>query len=521
MSTTLVLYIHHKCKARRETALQLSCNHVRIGMRASSPSHCVASPHLTLYLYILYLSTHEGIMISQPCTRIIISHHVVRYKSSKAKGNPVPAPVQAEVAALKVKQHASPAAKTPALHVQAAVLKANPETLIAKPSILNVKSALVKPTPAAVETKPTATTTKPISQLPVSPYRPPTAPPPPVNSAPQRTIIAPYQIVNFDEQGQLRVYYPIPGTACHDARSTRVVGLVYMVQPGDTQFFRLSDGRTLSYAQYGRWSGKGPILVCFHGTPGSRVEAGEVRRMLAELQSIRLITIDRPGYGHSTPAPENYAVLDFTKDVEELLDRLGISEFMIYGVSGGGPYALACAYYFPRSRLIATGIMCGFTGAKPSWANPSIRTRHFFYLHAPLSWNIMYYNPKWKAIRNLRVILAATGNEEHVRDLTQHDEKFRQLSVGRCSDSRRLYDQDRWAFGVENIDSNLIHWYHGTHDKNCPYYHAKSTCDRIREDIIRLNPFDGRNHYDVKYNMYTLWKVLVAHWNNSKSRSRR
>jgi len=62
----------------------------------------------------------------------------------------------------------------------------------------------------------------------------------------------------------------------------------------------------------------------------------------AESRQIRLICIDRPRYGYST-LKAGKGMLDFIRDVEYLLDFLGVESFEVHRVSGGGPFALACA----------------------------------------------------------------------------------------------------------------------------------------------------------------------------------
>ena len=54
-------------------------------------------------------------------------------------------------------------------------------------------------------------------------------------------------------------------------------------------------------------------------------------------------------------------MLDFIRDVEHLLDYRGVQVFKILSVGGGGPYALAAAYHFPKHRLKKTSIMCGIS----------------------------------------------------------------------------------------------------------------------------------------------------------------
>jgi pimeloyl-ACP methyl ester carboxylesterase len=99
------------------------------------------------------------------------------------------------------------------------------------------------------------------------------------------------------------------------------------------------------------------IWFLFHGKPGSRL-VWQSEHTYAEARNIRLICIDRPGYGHSI-VKSGRRMLDFMQDVEYLLDFLGVKTFNVLGASAGGPYVLAAAYHFPKHRLLKSAIMCG------------------------------------------------------------------------------------------------------------------------------------------------------------------
>lgn len=72
---------------------------------------------------------------------------------------------------------------------------------------------------------------------------------------------------------------------------------------------------------------------------------------------MRLIGIDRPGYGRSTHrAGRRYR--DWPTDVLAVADELGLDRFGILAYSTGGPYAVACALAFPE-RLTFVGIVSG------------------------------------------------------------------------------------------------------------------------------------------------------------------
>jgi pimeloyl-ACP methyl ester carboxylesterase len=114
----------------------------------------------------------------------------------------------------------------------------------------------------------------------------------------------------------------------------------------------LGDGRRLGYAQYGDPAGE--PLFYFHGHPGSRLEA-RVAHPAAAAAGLRVIALDRPGYGLSDFLPGR-ALTDWPADVAGAADLLGISRFCVAGGSGGGPYALACAWRLPQRVLRAAVI---------------------------------------------------------------------------------------------------------------------------------------------------------------------
>ena len=114
----------------------------------------------------------------------------------------------------------------------------------------------------------------------------------------------------------------------------------------------VGDGRVLQVLERGHPDGK-PVLV-HNGTPSSRlIYEPDVR--LAERQGIRLISYDRPGYGGSTAKPGR-TVADCAQDVRAIAARLGIERLAIWGISGGGPHALACAALLP-DLVPAVGVL--------------------------------------------------------------------------------------------------------------------------------------------------------------------
>jgi pimeloyl-ACP methyl ester carboxylesterase len=104
-----------------------------------------------------------------------------------------------------------------------------------------------------------------------------------------------------------------------------------------------ADGRTLQVLERGDPSGH-PVLV-HNGMPNSRLLFDRDAE-LAQRQGIRLVSYDRPGYGGSTRHPGR-TVADCAQDVRDIAAALGIERLGVWGVSGGGPHALACAALLP------------------------------------------------------------------------------------------------------------------------------------------------------------------------------
>jgi pimeloyl-ACP methyl ester carboxylesterase len=101
------------------------------------------------------------------------------------------------------------------------------------------------------------------------------------------------------------------------------------------QTVQLPDGRALEVHELG--DGDGFPVVYHHGTPGS----GELYERW-RTPGVRLLGYDRAGYGGSGRKPGR-AVVDVVPDIEALADALGLERFATWGLSGGGPHALACA----------------------------------------------------------------------------------------------------------------------------------------------------------------------------------
>jgi pimeloyl-ACP methyl ester carboxylesterase len=132
----------------------------------------------------------------------------------------------------------------------------------------------------------------------------------------------------------------------------------------------LPDGRRIGWLEEGAANGR-PVFA-FHGLPGSRRQR-HPDPAVAEAAGARVIHIERPGFGWSSPAPGR-RLADWPRDVAACADALGLGRFAIAGISGGGPYAVACLHVLGE-RLTRVAVVSGVgpPGSMPRGMMPLAR----------------------------------------------------------------------------------------------------------------------------------------------------
>jgi pimeloyl-ACP methyl ester carboxylesterase len=125
------------------------------------------------------------------------------------------------------------------------------------------------------------------------------------------------------------------------------------------QILTMADGRALCFDDVGDPSGPPVLLV--HGTPDSR-RARHPDDGVTAAAGVRLLAVDRPGSGGSTPHAEG-TVGSFADDAAALAAHLGIGRWAVLGWSAGALYALAVAARHPA----LTGVV-GITAGLPPFA---------------------------------------------------------------------------------------------------------------------------------------------------------
>lgn len=91
--------------------------------------------------------------------------------------------------------------------------------------------------------------------------------------------------------------------------------------------------------------GTGPALVMIHGHPFNR---SMWRPQIEQFTSDRIIAPDLRGYGESPVVAGKTLLSDFAEDIAELLDRLGVQDCVIAGLSMGGQIVMEFLRLFPE-----------------------------------------------------------------------------------------------------------------------------------------------------------------------------
>jgi pimeloyl-ACP methyl ester carboxylesterase len=274
-------------------------------------------------------------------------------------------------------------------------------------------------------------------------------------------------------------------------------------------FVRLPDGRRLAYAEYGAAGGR-PVLYC-HGFPSSRREA-RLLHGAAVAAGARIIAPDRPGYGSSDDAPGR-SMADWADDCAVLTAQLGLSRFAILGVSGGGPYALACAQYLPErlpSALTACTLVCPlgaiYLDQLLDRMNPAARASLLLGRQPAWLANLVYGAPttaaltRWPSLverfRHIgappadRAVLAE-GDTASILNQTIAD-AMRNGAPGARRDLS-LYTHD-WGLDLTAIRMSIQIW-HGTDDGTVPIDHARWLAAQLPN--AHLTELPGQGHYSV------------------------
>ena len=288
----------------------------------------------------------------------------------------------------------------------------------------------------------------------------------------------------------------------------------------------------LGFAEFGHKDGY-PLLH-FHGYPSCRFGGLDLEPFhRRKSRHLRVFALDRPGIGLSTFQP-NRRIMDWPADVREFARCMGLSRFAILGVSGGGPYALACARALPWKMLSAVGLLCS---VGPWQAGAS---DHFFIkkvlkilsdnFPAGLSDLLTVYmelferrlpkvmmkvatelKKREKHVGNLRLRRTEMLPEEtkaalqELMRLERYLESFAQGPTGLVREIQLLMES--WDFKVKSVAYNPIKIWHGTEDRHAPISMIRYVAERLPH--AQFHEFEGEDHFSMAKHLEKILEELI------------
>jgi pimeloyl-ACP methyl ester carboxylesterase len=226
-------------------------------------------------------------------------------------------------------------------------------------------------------------------------------------------------------------------------------------------------------------------------------------------------------------------LVDWAADIALVADRLGHERFMVIGLSGGGPYALACAHELPR-QVAAVGLLGSLvpTAGDEAIAGGIVALSRRFnavltVLRRPLGLGLLTFvravNPlshvMVKAFARLmpegdrRVLGDPAIEAMFVDDLTEGGSRQFQAFVNDL-----ILIGRPWGFRLADVDVP-VRWWHGDSDPFVPLDQARQAAALLPD--VELTLREGESHLGDFAAADEMLTALARLWRESAQDERR
>jgi pimeloyl-ACP methyl ester carboxylesterase len=264
---------------------------------------------------------------------------------------------------------------------------------------------------------------------------------------------------------------------------------------------QLPDGRRAQLWQGG--AAHGAVVFFLHGCPDSRLAACSGDQA-ARRAGVRLLAVNRPGYGRSDPDESGH--LSVADDTIAVADQLGIGRFAVLGMSLGGPYALACAARH-ADRISAVGVVAGpamASGLDPPFHRDDLSpAKHAFFTkvaECTVAEAVELFRPEFeeyveqvaprrrddiglagRVIQELHPLDAELMTGLPVGDVAAAAREALGSSHGYLRDAAVTFR--RWDFRPEDVSCPVWLWY-GDLDANAPVRNGRWLADHMTDATL-------------------------------------
>lgn len=253
------------------------------------------------------------------------------------------------------------------------------------------------------------------------------------------------------------------------------------------------NGSRISYGIYGQGSHS---LVLFHGLVGS-ASLSHSDLELIEQCNIRLIIVERPGYGNSDCLEMN-RICDFAPMAEAVLDKLKIDRIDLAGTSAGAPFAWAAAAAW-EDRVNNLFILAGV---------PAVYKKEILELYH--GENLAFYEaiPEM-SLQELQTLFSRIMTTDEITDLG-HGEVSHWLEASTGNRCHGMASQTRlqiknWGTDFDRIQSK-VHLFHSPADEEVPFEAARKMTElvpgsRLTADGENMAPKPGEHMASINRGM--------------------
>ena len=256
----------------------------------------------------------------------------------------------------------------------------------------------------------------------------------------------------------------------------------------------------MGFCEWGDLDGMPVVLL--HGWQGSRLFCPDEDATASA--GVRLLTLDRPGFGRSDARPGR-SLLSWVDDYVELARQLDLGACPIIGWSGGGPYALACAIRAPE-LVSAAGLAASdgpwddVPGALEALAHDTRDLRSRLLTDADAALDAVrarcaWYGDDWERM------FAAVGTLDDDPDdiLMSQPEVLAAMKIWMGEGARRgaegyaedwVAELSPWGFSLSEVQRPVFVWW-GEADRLVDRAHAEYLADAIPGSTLVTYPREG------------------------------
>lgn len=245
-------------------------------------------------------------------------------------------------------------------------------------------------------------------------------------------------------------------------------------------------------------------MLFLHGNLNSRLFAPswDASHEDATSAGARVLALDRPGYGASSPHPgRRYP--DFAKDIDHLATALSLARFACVGYSSGGPHALAVAAHGASARLSVCGLISSDGPYKHIQGGMVKELYGVDVVDDATSLALCATNEA-----GLRESYAALKKEDRkAMALLDLDEATRQGLEGPAQDA--VLETSEWGFRIQDIVTPVLLW-HGVDDESVPIKVAKYLEQELVRAPLTATIIEGESHSLIRRHWRALLTAVVA-----------